>query len=391
MQVVINGMFWAEPQVGSGQYLHNLLAQFATAADHTWTLVVPRFATDQLPTLPQMRIMRVATPFDRANRQLAKVWFEQIGFARVCRALRADVAHVPYFGSPLRPAIPTVVTVHDLIPLLLPEYRGGRKVQAYMRLAAASARRADLVIADSHHTQADVAQHLGIASDRIVVTQLAAADALTPQGADQIAAMRARLGLSDPYICYVGGFDARKNVALAVRAFARARQQFDRRVVFAIAGRVPNSASPLFPDLQQVIDAEGVAADVALLGAVSDADKAALLSGAHGFVFPSRYEGFGLPPLEAMQCGAAVLASATTSVGEVVADGGALLPPDDVHAWAAALVRVVNDQAYRDALRTRGRERARQFSWQHTAQQTLAVYQRLDQMRAQPLAPAAQR
>jgi glycosyltransferase involved in cell wall biosynthesis len=99
------------------------------------------------------------------------------------------------------------------------------------------------------------------------------------------------------------------------------------------------------------------------------------MSGCQAFVYPSRYEGFGLPPLEAMQCGAPTLASATTSVGEVVGDGGVQLPPDDLEAWSSALTRVLNDEAWRSQLSAQGLQRASGFSWQKTASQTLAIYE----------------
>jgi glycosyltransferase involved in cell wall biosynthesis len=377
MRIAISGMFWTEPHVGSGQYLHNLVEQFAAEPGrHRFILVIPRYRQPQKPSLRHIQTVLMPTPFDGRNENLAKVWFEQIALPQVCCKLRVDLIHVPYFGSPRYPRVPTVVTVHDLIPLLVPGNHGGRAVQLYMRLAANSAHQATAIIADSHHTKQDIVQHLGIAADRIFVTHLAAAPTLQPQPSAVIEAINRRFHLDDPYVFYIGGFQAHKNVATAIRAFARARRALDRRVVLAIAGRLPTSQSPLFPDIHRVILEEEVAADVVLLGPVSDAEKATLMSGCEAFLFPSRYEGFGLPPLEAMQCGAPVLASATTSVGEVVGDGGVQLPPDNIDAWADALIRVLGDADWRAQLRTRGVQRAGDFSWQATAAQTQAVYER---------------
>ncbi|HEX6289314.1 MAG TPA: glycosyltransferase family 1 protein [Herpetosiphonaceae bacterium] len=377
MRIAISGMFWTEPHVGSGQYLHNLIEQFsAQPHGHRFILVIPRYRLSQKPSLPHIQTVLMPTPFDGRNENLAKVWFEQIAIGQVCRKLRVDLVHVPYFGSPRFPRVPTVVTVHDLIPVLVPGNRGGRAVQLYMRLAASSARRASTIIADSRHTKQDVVDHLRIAADRVVVTHLAAAPTLQPQPAETIAEVARRFRLNDPYVLYIGGFQAHKNVATAIRAFARTRRMLDHRVVLAIAGRLPTSQSALFPDIHRVILEEKIAADVALLGPVSDAEKAALMSGCQAFLFPSRYEGFGLPPLEAMQCGAPVLASATTSVGEVVGDGGVPLSPEDVDGWASALARVLRDADWRAELAERGLRRAGQFNWQTTAEQTLAIYER---------------
>ncbi|WP_026369386.1 glycosyltransferase family 4 protein [Kallotenue papyrolyticum] len=380
MRIAINGMFWSEPHVGSGQYLHNLVRYLAEQpGGHRYILIVPRYrlGTQRKPALPFFQTVSMPTPFDTRHEQLAKLWFEQIAFGQAARKLRAHVWHVPYFGPPRVAPAPLVVTVHDLIPLLLPEYRGGRAVQAYMRLAAAATRRADLILADSQHTRQDLLGRLGVPAARVLVTYLAAGDELHPRPEAQVRAVRERFGLDADYVYYIGGFDARKNVATAIRAFARARRQLNRRVVLALAGRVPAAPSELFPDIHSVILEEEAAADVALLGPVSAEEHAALLSGCAAFVYPSRYEGFGLPPLEAMQCGAPVLAAATTSVGEVVGDGGLLLDPDDVAAWSAALARVLSQPALRDDLRRRGLARAARFRWSETAAQTRAAYERL--------------
>lgn len=375
MRIAINGMFWTEPHVGSGQYLHNLVAHFAAhITDHRFVLVIPRYRLAQKPSIPRIQTVLMPTPFDRRNENLAKVWFEQIAINQVCRKLRINLLHVPYFGAPCYSPIPVVATVHDLIPLVLPEYRGSRAVQLYMRLAQAGARQARMLIADSHHTRHDIQQVLGVPEHNIAVTHLAASNEIGPRSDDDIAAARDRFGIDHPYIYYVGGFDARKNVPLLIRAFARARVQFDRRIVLAIAGRLPTQHNDLFPDIHRTILEEGVADDVVLLGPVSGDENAALLTGCEAFAYPSRYEGFGLPPLEAMQCGAPVLASSTTSVGEVVGDGGARIDPDDTAAWSAAIARVIGDRAWRDQLRQQGRQRARDFNWAQTARETIDVY-----------------
>ena len=163
---------------------------------------------------------------------------------------------------------------------------------------------------------------------------------------------------------------------MVVRAFAEATRGWPERPALAIGGSVPSQANELFPDINRAILEAGVASDVVLLGRVSDADNAALMAGCAAFLFPSRYEGFGLTPLEAMQCGAPVIASGATSIAEVVADAGILLLPDDLPGWADALRRVLADQSLADDLRRRGLARARHFSWEKTAAETLAIYNR---------------
>lgn len=375
MRIAISGMFWSQPTVGSGQYLHHLVTHLAkSGSDHRFVLVVPRYTTADRPHIRGWQVVMMPTPFDGRNRNLAKVWFEQVAFGQVCRKLRVDLAHVPYFAAPLRAPTGLVVTVHDLIPLLLPAYRGSRSVQTYMRVAAAGAKRATRIIADSEHSRQDIIKQLGIPQVRIAVTHLAAAPEYGPRDAATIAEARNRFHLHRPYVYYIGGFDVRKNVEMVVRAYAAATQGWGERPQLVIAGRAPGTDLALFPDINATILEAEAASDVALLGPVSGDDNAALMSGCAAFVFPSRYEGFGLPPLEAMQCGAPVIASSTTSVGEVVGDGGMQVDPDDLDGWTSALRQVLTDETLANDLRRRGLERARQFSWEQTTEKTLEVY-----------------
>jgi glycosyltransferase involved in cell wall biosynthesis len=382
MRIAISGTFWAQPAVGSGQYLHHLVTSLAQIpSDHRYVLVIPRYTGVTKPHIPGWQVVMMPTPFDRRSENLAKVWFEQIALRQASRKLKVNLIHVPYFAAPVRSATPIVVTVHDLIPLLLPEYRGGRGIQTYMRLAAAGAKRAAAVIADSEHTRRDIIEHLHIPPERITVTHLAAAPVYGPRDEATIADTCARLRLRRPYIYYIGGFDARKNVRMVVQAYAEATRGWAERPALAIGGRVPTQASELFPDINSTILEAGAASDVALLGRVSDEDNAALMAGCAAFLCPSRYEGFGLTPLEAMQCGAPVIASRASSIPEVVTDAGILLAPDDLPGWTDALRRVLTDKAATDDLRARGRARAQAFRWEKTANETLAVYDQFSKHR----------
>lgn len=374
MRIVISGAFWQEPHVGSGQYLHNLIREYGREEEERFVLVIPRYTHPSRPRLRNVQTVLMPTPFDRHNRDLAKVWFEQIALLQVVRKVRAECVHVPYWGSPLRVAVPTVVSVLDLIPVVLPAYRGGRLVRLYTRLATKAAQRATRMIAISEHGKQDMVTHLGVPAERIVVTPLAAAPTCVPQPPAVVAAVRERFQLQHAYVFYIGGFDLRKNVALLIRAFAQLPQSLAQPLHLVLAGRAVGTNPALFPDLQRVILEAGVSARVVLLGMINEEEKAALLTGCAAFAFPSAYEGFGLTPLEAMQCGAPVIAASTTSVGEVVGDGGLLVAPDDEAAWTAALAQVVGDPQLADDLRRRGQARAAQFDWRKTAAMTRTVY-----------------
>jgi glycosyltransferase involved in cell wall biosynthesis len=291
--------------------------------------------------------------------------------------LGLDLLHVPYWGSPLQPATPTIVTVHDVIPLVLPAYRGGALVRAYTHLVAAAARRADFVLTDSVAAQQDIVRCLGIPARRVRAIHLATDDRFRPL-ADPAAlvALSQKYDLPDRYLLYLGGFDQRKNVPVLLCAFARfVAQQGEARLV--VAGGLPDEDSIFFPDPRRIAQELNLGKTVQFTGWVPDKEKPAVYAGAVAFVFPSRYEGFGLPPLEAMACGTPAIVSAATSLPEVIGDGGLLVATDDIDGLAKAMSRLWNNVDLRATLRQRALVRAARFCWAKTARETLEVYERV--------------
>ena len=162
MKIAINAWFEDTPSVGSGQYLKYLLPALLEADDELELILVsPKPFKMQIET-DRLRFHHAATPLPNQASNLAKLWFEQITFPRACKKLGVDVAHVPYFGSSLAPGVPTVVTIHDLIPMVLPEYRGNALVRLYTALVAAAAPRANLILADSEASRQDILQRLSV-------------------------------------------------------------------------------------------------------------------------------------------------------------------------------------------------------------------------------------
>jgi glycosyltransferase involved in cell wall biosynthesis len=362
MRIGINALFLERPETGSGQYTRHLLEALAKVDPTNEYLL---FSPGPTPPI--------------SNR--AKLWFEQVSFPRACRHL--DLAHVPYFASPLFPTVPTVVTVHDLIPLILPAYRGSPLVRLYTRLVAAAARRAEAIITVSQASERDIVRYLQIPPERIHVTYEAAGEAFQPVEDEacpepsrraQLAAIRQKYALPERYLLYLGGFDQRKNLSTLLRAFALLVSKQQARLV--IAGRLPGRDGPLFPDPRRQVGELGLEERVIFTGWVPEEDKPALLSGATAFVFPSLYEGFGLPALEAMACGTPVIASSRSSLPEVVGEGGILVEPTDVEALVEAMRVLLADDVLRAELRQRALAQAARFSWKQTALETLAVYRK---------------
>ena len=367
MRIGINAAFRDAPATGSGQYLSQLVARLGTAApQHTYRLLLPRPAAGQPGG-------RVCVPGWLRGKQARKVFLEQVGVPFAARAERLDVVHYPYFAAPALAGVPVVVTVHDVIPLALPAYRGPALARAYTALVAATTRRARFVICDSIHSKRDAVRLLKLPASRIRVIYLAAAPALRPLEPDAAEAVRRRFGLGERFVFYVGGLDRRKNLGLLLRAFAELAAAHPEAEL-AIAGEAP-AAGPLFPDWRALAAALGVGERVRFLGHVSEEEKAHLYGAALCFAFPSLYEGFGLPPLEAMACGTPVVCADASSLPEVVGDAALTAPPGDVEAWRRALVRLWEDGDLRRDLRERGLARASLFTWEKTARETAEVYE----------------
>ena len=371
MHVAINAWFWDQPTTGSGQYTRRLVKGLtALETDLQITLVAPAPGEQEDG---DERYARHPIACPRAN--LGKVWFEQVAFPRACRRLGADLAHVPYWAPPLRPSLPTVVTIHDLIPLLLDAYRGGLLVRLYTALVTRAARHAELVLTDSQASRRDILARLRLPEAHVRAIYLALEAGYDPTPTPQDADIRAKYDLPAQYVLYLGGFDVRKNLVTAIEAYGRAAPTIGERHPFVIAGRLPREDTAFTPHPRRLARERGVDRRcVHFPGFVAQGDEPALYRGATAFIFPSRYEGFGLPPLEAMACGTPVVGSDAASLPEVVGDGGMLFGPHDAEGMAQALIRLVRDAAFRADLSRRALRQASRFSWQHTARQTMAAY-----------------
>jgi glycosyltransferase involved in cell wall biosynthesis len=296
----------------------------------------------------------------------------------LARRTGARVLHLPDPpGTPLDMRVPRIVTCHDLIPLVLARdylapLPGARALQWARDFARY--RTARRVIAISAATKRDLIEHLSIAPERVDVIHLGVDhDRFNPsEMPDERRQLSERLGLTAPYLLYLGAGDVRKNLPLLIRAFARSRAAAD--LTLLLAG--PISARQR-ARLQRTAEQSGVEQRVRLLGYVEEPLLAALYRQCHAHVFPSSYEGFGLPILEAMACGAPTVTSALSSLGEVAGDAALTIPELDLELLATAIRRIVDDASLRATLRERGLARARSFTWQRCATQTLECYTRI--------------
>lgn len=284
-----------------------------------------------------------------------------------------DVLHVQFTAPPFAPC-PVVVSIHDLSFEHLPE-TFKRRSWAQLRLTVRrSARKATHILALSEHARADIVATYGISPDRVTAIPLAAADRFQPVVDErELQRVRHTYGIAGDYILTVGSIQPRKNLGRLIAAYARLRT--DAKVgppQLVIVGR----QAWLVGETLRAIRDSGFSDSIILTGYVPDDDLPALYSGARCFVYPSFFEGFGLPPLEAMRCGVPVVAGNRTSLVEVVGDAGVLVDPLNPEAIATGLSQVLSDEDLRRELGARGLERSRLFNWRETAKRTLEVYER---------------
>ena len=284
-----------------------------------------------------------------------------------------DVLHVQFTAPPFAPC-PVVVSIHDLSFEHLPE-TFKRRSRAQLRLTVRrSARKATHILALSEHARADIVATYGVSPARVTAIPIAASDRFRPVTDDrELQRVRHTYGIAGDYILTVGSIQPRKNLGRLIAAYARLRTdpRFHNLKLVVVGRR-----AWLFGETLRAIRESGLSDSIILTGYVPDSDLPALYSGASCFVYPSFFEGFGLPPLEAMKCGVPVVAGNRTSLIEVVGDAGLLVDTMDPEAIASALKKVLNDLELRQDLSERGLKRSELFTWQDTAKRTLEVYQR---------------
>lgn len=383
MHIAINGYFLQRPATGSAEHLHYLLEGLDTLSGSDRFLVIyPRLEKSPILRMPHLgdhfRVREVRGTSERLGLRLGKIWWEQVALRQACASESVDLLHSPYFASPLRPNVPTVVTIHDVIPLVLPEYARPLHVRIYMSLVSVAARKASAILTVSETSKNDIVRTLGIPAERVHVTYNATDSSLRPVYDEAtLDSVREAHGITGNFLLYFGGFDVRKNVERIILAYQAALPSFLRPCQLVIAGSLSLVGHPLYPDPRPLIRRLGLEGKVIVTGKISEEEKPNLYSAATGFVFPSLYEGFGMPVLEAMACGTPVITSDTSSLPEVAGDAALLVDPTSVDALAGAIVRLMTDPALREDLKSRGIHRASQFSWDTSAAKTLEVYRQV--------------
>jgi glycosyltransferase involved in cell wall biosynthesis len=311
-----------------------------------------RVVPSRLPTInPRVRI-----PWEQL---LAPILLRQSG---------AHLFHGVHSVVPFASPVPSVVTVHDLAFIRFSQtFRAYNR--AYLDLATRlSVRRAARVLVVSEHTKREVMGLLGVPEERVVVTPNAARAHFRPPDPGRLEAFRARKGLPERFVLYVGTLEPRKNLPTLLEAYAEVARRHDVPLI------VGGGKGWLYDAVFQRLEELGLREQVRFVGYIEEEELPLWYAAATVFVFPSIYEGFGMPPLEAMACGTPVITSNSSSLPEVVGDAGLMAPPNEPAAFAAAIDQVLSDGELRAELRERGLAQAARFTWRATAEGTLAAY-----------------
>lgn len=367
MRIGIDGRYIQDHFPGIGRYTYNLIKELANvvpevdwAVLHNPRVLNTRHEVAGLGRYPKVELIETDVPTLSVK--------EQYRLPSLTRRSSLDLLHSPYYIKPYWLPCPSVVTIHDVIPIIYPQHLPSPWTSWIFRVTASlAARRAKRVIAVSESTRKDLNRLFGIPFEKIAVTPEAADERFRPVGEKEVEDVRCRYGLPEKYVLYVGINKPHKNLVHLIQVFGTL--ELDASLV--LAGREDRR----YPETHQEAERLGLGERVIFLGEVVDDHLPALYSGATVFAFPSLYEGFGLPVLEAMACGAPVICSNTSSLPEIVGDAAITLDPLDQESWTAAMGELIEKETLQEEMQEKGLQRARKYSWKETARRTWEVYQ----------------
>jgi glycosyltransferase involved in cell wall biosynthesis len=371
LRIGIDATALPEQPVGAGNYIIQLVTAFAKIDLDFKFLVFAQKGKRDLFNFPANENLRweIVSDMSPMNRL---IW-EQTTFPRLVHRSDVDLLHSLHYTQPVRLGCPSVVTIHDMTFFLFPDLHTRAKRLFFPFAIRSSVRRADALVAISESTRQDSIRLLAISPQKIFTTQLGITEEFREvKDKDLLIMVREKYDLPNLFILFVGLVEPRKNIPFLIRAYkALVVEGFQHNLV--IAGRFGWMYQEVFNQIEEL----GLKDRVQFTGYLPQDDLPMVYNLASLFVYPTKYEGFGFPALEAMACGTPVITTAISSLPEIVGDAGILVPPGDEHALTGAMAEVLRDSTLSNQLRTRGLQRSEYFTWERTARETMKVYKQV--------------
>lgn len=355
-------------RAGAGVYIFQLIKALALKNNlHEYFVFGNSHILEEMD-LDNERFHRIEVPLQST---LKRMLWEQISFPNEAKKLGIDLIHSPHYTMPLQASCRTVVTFHDMTFFSMPQVHGRFRRIFFRNMMRASSRTATRLLSNSECTRQDMCRLLHIPLEKVTLTPLAADKLFRKLESLQTAAICSRYGLiSNQFLLFVGVLEPRKNIPSLLRAYARLAVDSPERPL-VIVGKKGWMYERIFQTVQQL----GLENKVIFTGYVPEEDLAGLYNGATLFIYPSQYEGFGLPVLEALQCGAPVITSNLSSLPEVAGDCAVYVSPKEDREIEGAMRLLIKDEGLANRLRRDGPIRAAGFSWELCAERTLEAYQ----------------
>lgn len=378
MRIALDGFPLSSPKTGVGHYTFELARALAeiSPAD-TFELISPFPFSDAVITEVRETTLANLILNNPTAASFRRRWWA-IGLPLFLRQNSFDVFHGTNYEVPLWNRRRNVVTIHDLSLLLHPEFHEPRLVRRARLRLPLMVRSSARIIAVTESIKQEITEDLKIEPQRVVVTPEAARSTFRPLAASETIATMQRLSIEPDFVLNVGTIEPRKNLLTLVRALDQILRTTSLRPQLVIAG----GEGWLMDDLYSFIQTHGISNRIRFIGYTSDEDLRALYSSCRVCVYPSLYEGFGLPPLEAMACGAPVITSNAPAITETVGDAALLVDPLSVEELANSIVKVLTEERERDRLSQAGIARAARFTWKQTAKLTLEVYREVHSLQS---------
>ncbi|UXM85521.1 glycosyltransferase family 4 protein [Methanococcus aeolicus] len=359
---------------GRGYYIYNMIDIFSKF-DKNYDMYLINYQNTK--EFSNLKHILIKTPFKKISKSY-QLWYLYLSIGLNNISKKIDIIHCmnaePIYLKPKNAKL--ITTIYDIIPYIFPETYTFSTSFRFKFILPITLKISDKIIVISHHTKQDIIKHFKIPKDRIKVIHLAANENYKPLNENEIDKIKQKYNLNYPFVLYVGGLEPKKNIPTLLKALYKLKKQGIKHKL-VITGPKRWKYKSIFETIEKL----NLQNEVIFTGYVPDEDLPALYNAADLFVYPSLYEGFGLPPLEAMQCGTPVITSNTSSLPEVVGDAGIMVNPYDVDELANKMYEVLTNDGLRDELSKKGLERAKLFSWKKCAEEHLKVYEEVYNMK----------